>query len=134
MTHPIENIMEKTMTKLSEMVDVNTIVGDPVAVTGESLVIPVSKVSVGFVAGGGEYSAGIQQPIKKAGEAADIIDGKHPFAGAAAAGCAFYHLFILNARGRLFNQNPHTPRSAELPRLNSLYIVQTALSLLPKAG
>ena len=53
MAHPIENIMETTMAKLREMVNVNTIVGDPVMITGETMVLPVSKVSLGFVSGGG---------------------------------------------------------------------------------
>jgi sporulation protein YtfJ len=53
--HPIETIMKTTMEELKEMVDVNTIVGDAVASPDGSVIVPLSKVSFGFVAGGGEY-------------------------------------------------------------------------------
>ena len=55
MAHPIENIMGTTMENLKEMIDVSTVVGAPVSAGEGVTVIPVSRVSVGFVAGGGEY-------------------------------------------------------------------------------
>ncbi len=54
--HPIENIMKTTMEQITEMIDVNTIVGDAVEAQDGSVIIPVSRVSFGFVAGGAEYS------------------------------------------------------------------------------
>ena len=51
--HPIETILNTTMSELKEMVDVNTIVGDPFVTPGGCTVIPISKVSFGFVSGGG---------------------------------------------------------------------------------
>ena len=53
--HPIENIMKTTMENIKEMIDVNTIVGDAVETADGSVIIPISRVSFGFVAGGGEY-------------------------------------------------------------------------------
>jgi sporulation protein YtfJ len=53
--HPIENIMQTAMSEIKEMVDVNTIVGDPVISTDGATIIPITRVSFGFVAGGGEY-------------------------------------------------------------------------------
>ena len=53
--HPIEGIMNTTMENIREMVDVNTVIGDAVTTPDGSTVIPISKVSFGFVAGGGEY-------------------------------------------------------------------------------
>ncbi len=75
--HPIENIMQTAMVEIKDMIDVNTIVGDPIISTDGSTIIPVSKVSFGFVAGGGEYgkSDGQQQQ-----------ETKHPFAGGASSG------------------------------------------------
>lgn len=100
MAHPIENIMETTMAKLKEMVNVNTIVGDPVVITGETMILPVSKVSLGFVSGGGEYQAGNQTPVKRAGEELDTMGGKYPFAGAAAAGLTLNPTAFLSVSGR----------------------------------
>lgn len=49
---PIQGLMGITMEKLREMVDVQTIIGDPVTVSDSITIIPVSKVSYGFVSGG----------------------------------------------------------------------------------
>ena len=78
--HPIETILNTTMSELKEMVDVNTIVGDPFVTPGGCTVIPISKVSFGFVAGGGEYGKGgsIRESNKDATE--------NPFAGGSGAG------------------------------------------------
>lgn len=57
------------------MVDVNTIIGDPVKTQDGSTIIPISKVSFGFVAGGGEYACGAVQASPEL-----------PFAGGAGAG------------------------------------------------
>lgn len=74
--HPIENIMQTAMAEIKEMVDVNTIVGDPIVSVDGSTIIPISKVSFGFVSGGGEYG----QP------AGDATEGLFPFAGGACSG------------------------------------------------
>ena len=52
MEHPIGSLMDTTMNKIKEMVDVNTIVGEPIISPDGTLIIPVSKVSYGFAAGG----------------------------------------------------------------------------------
>jgi sporulation protein YtfJ len=92
--------METTMAKLKEMVNVNTIVGDPVMITGETMVLPVSKVSLGFVSGGGEYLLGEKTPVKQAGEEMDKLEGKFPFAGAAAAGLSINPTAFLSVSGK----------------------------------
>ena len=53
--HPIENLMTTTMDSLRDMVDVNTVIGEAIATPDGATVIPISRVSFGFVAGGGEY-------------------------------------------------------------------------------
>lgn len=53
--HPIENLMQSTMTHLKEMIDVNTIIGDTVETKDGSYIIPISKVSFGFASGGSEF-------------------------------------------------------------------------------
>lgn len=51
MAHAIEGILGVSMEKIREMVDVNTIVGEPINTEGAT-VIPISKVSFGFASGG----------------------------------------------------------------------------------
>ena len=54
--HPIENLMVTAMTSLRDMIDVNTIVGDTVEAPDGTTIIPVSKVSFGYAAGGSEFN------------------------------------------------------------------------------
>ena len=72
--HPINGMMNSAMENLKEMVDVNTIVGDPVVSGDGTMVIPVSKVSFGLAAGGGEYSS------------TKDVRTDNPFAGGVGAG------------------------------------------------
>jgi len=79
--HPIENIMTTTMENIRDMVDVNTVVGEPIQAGDGSTIIPISRVSFGFVAGGAEYNC---QETKRE-SAAPKPDGL-PFGGGTGAG------------------------------------------------
>lgn len=54
-SHPIEGLMQTAMESMKMMVDVNTILGDPVETPDGSVIVPVSRVSFGFAAGGSEF-------------------------------------------------------------------------------
>lgn len=51
----IPNMLESTIQKIREMVDVNSVIGDPISTPDGVTIIPVSKVSVGFGGGGSDY-------------------------------------------------------------------------------
>ena len=72
MEHQIGNLMDTTMNKIKEMIDVNTIVGEPITSPDGTLIIPVSKVSYGFASGGSDL------PTKK--------ENKDCFGGGSGAG------------------------------------------------
>lgn len=55
--HPINGLMQTAMENIKEMVDVNTIVGEPVESPDGSVIIPISRVGFGFAAGGSEFAA-----------------------------------------------------------------------------
>ncbi len=55
--HPIHNLMKISMESLKKMVDVDTIVGNPLKTDRGDTIIPVSKVSFGFGAGGSEFES-----------------------------------------------------------------------------
>lgn len=96
MTHPVENIMKTTMEQLKAMADVNTIVGNPILTAGETMILPVSKLSMGFISGGGEYGPEKRRtPIQKSAEEMDEC-GCYPFAGAAVAGMTITPLAFLS--------------------------------------
>lgn len=73
--HPIENLMKSTMESIKNMIDVNTIVGDPVESKDGSLIIPISKVSFGFASGGSEFNTCLNSD-----------NAKYPFGGGSGAG------------------------------------------------
>ena len=52
MEHPISELMQTAMSSMKDMVDVNTVIGDPVTTPDGTTVIPVSRVSYGFASGG----------------------------------------------------------------------------------
>ena len=55
--HPIGELMETTMQKIREMVDVNTVIGQPIGPVDGITLIPVSKVSFGFASGGSDFQS-----------------------------------------------------------------------------
>lgn len=57
MEHPINEVIGVTMNRVKELVDANTVVGEPI-VTGEGVtIIPVSRISVGFGSGGTDFAS-----------------------------------------------------------------------------
>ena len=53
---PISDLMETTMQKVREMIDANTIVGEPITTVDGITLIPVSKLSFGFAGGGSDFA------------------------------------------------------------------------------
>ena len=89
--HPIESLMTTTMENIRDMIDVNTIIGEPISTQDGSTVIPISRVSFGFVAGGGEYA--VRRPAIRG----EIRPEKEdmPFAGGTGAGVTVQPLGFL---------------------------------------
>lgn len=84
--HPIESLMKTAMESIQQIVDVNTIVGDPVETHDGSVIIPISRVSCGFAAGGSEFPP--PESNKENGNEGSA-QGKEtplPFGGGAGAG------------------------------------------------
>lgn len=98
---PIEGIMQTTMESIRDMVDVNTVIGDPVVAGDGSTVIPVSKVCFGFVAGGGEYECGGRKK-SASDDQQQGNSGETPFAGGAGAGVTLQPMgFLVVAGGQV---------------------------------
>lgn len=83
--HPIENLMVTAMSSIQGMIDVNTIIGEPIETSSNVTIIPISKVSFGFAAGGSEFTGEtIDEYSKKDKE--EEIQYRLPFGGGAGAG------------------------------------------------
>lgn len=89
--HPIESIMSTTLENIRDMVDVNTIVGEAIVTSDGTTVIPISRVSFGFVAGGGEYA------LQRGAKVPEPEPKELPFAGGTGAGVSVQPIGFLIA-------------------------------------
>ena len=71
----IDSIINDALKNLKEIVDVNTVIGKEVVMKDGTIIIPISKICVGFVAGGGELNSNYKNPPES-----------YPFAGGSGAG------------------------------------------------
>ncbi|MBS6859998.1 MAG: GerW family sporulation protein [Clostridiales bacterium] len=95
--HPIEGMMGTTLDKIRQMVDVNTVMGDPVTTPDGTVIIPISKIGYGFASGGSDL------PSKTHAE-------KNYFGGGAGAGVTVTPLAFLTISGgnvRLLQIDPY---------------------------
>ncbi len=99
--HPIEALMRTAMQSIKDMVDVNTILGDPVETADGTVILPVSRVTFGFAAGGSEFQSqdgGVRAPAQAGANRTQAVGqptaqsnggvdgGELPFGGGAGAG------------------------------------------------
>ena len=96
--HPIEGLMKTAMQNIKEMVDVNTILGDPVETLDGSVIVPISRVTFGFAAGGSEFETVESKPKAKNNEDsanAEATNNKYPFGGGSGAGITIHPVAFL---------------------------------------
>ena len=122
--HAIGEVMETTMSKIREMVDVNTIVGTPITTVDGVTLIPVSKVSFGFAAGGSDI------PGKGGRE-----DSSSPFGGGSGAGVKIEPVSFLVIRDgsvRMISANAQSQNSVERVLEAMPDIIDKVKEVLPK--
>ena len=92
--HPIESLMITAMSSIQNMVDVNTIIGEPIETQNGITIIPISKVSFGFAAGGSEFSGETVKEYNRK-DKDEEIEYKLPFGGGAGAGVSINPIAFL---------------------------------------
>ncbi|MHA6485569.1 GerW family sporulation protein [Bacillus cabrialesii] len=90
--HPIQGLMKTAMENLKEMIDVNTIIGDPVETPDGSVILTVSKVGFGFAAGGSEFGG---KPAEKKSGDDETREQKLPFGGGSGGGVSITPIAFL---------------------------------------
>ncbi|MDQ0174561.1 GerW family sporulation protein [Bacillus chungangensis] len=95
--HPIKGLMSTAMENIKEMIDVNTIIGDPVETPDGSVILTVSRVGFGFAAGGSEFSIDGKEQKKQNGQAQTQSNGKleNPFGGGSGGGVSITPIAFL---------------------------------------
>ncbi|WP_085833420.1 GerW family sporulation protein [Clostridium merdae] len=102
--HPIQGMMDTTLEKIKQMVDVNSIIGDPITAPDGTIIIPVSKISYGFGSGGSDL------PVKTVGE-------KNMFGGGAAAGITIQPVAFLTISGGVVRMMQVDPYHGSIDRV-----------------
>ena len=70
--HPIQGLMGVTIEKIRDMVDTSTIIGDPIHVDDTTTIIPVSRVTFGFVSGGSDVGPSSNKQMFGGGTGAGV--------------------------------------------------------------
>ncbi|MBE6920272.1 MAG: sporulation protein YtfJ [Ruminococcaceae bacterium] len=106
MSQNIPNMLENTIAKIRQMVDVNSVIGTPITTADGVTIIPVSKVSVGFGGGGSDYVS------KNANKQ------ENPFGGGAGGGVSVTPIaFLIVKEGNVRMLPVATPANTTADRL-----------------
>ncbi len=92
--HPIEGLMVTAMNSIQDMIDVNTIIGEPIETSNNTVIIPISKVSFGFATGGSEFKGETIDEYTKR-EKEEAIQYRLPFGGGSGAGVSINPIAFL---------------------------------------
>ncbi len=107
MNHPLPDMVSTTISKLRDMVDVNTIIGDPIQTPDGVTILPVSKVKFGFAGGGSDFATK-NYPANR----------DNAFGGGTGAGVTITPVAFLIIKGESVRLLPVTePASGSLERL-----------------
>lgn len=128
MEHPIGELMQTAMASIKDMVDVNTVIGEPVQAGADTTVIPISRVSFGYVTAGGDLSTQ-EKPVRQA----DMAD--FPFAGGSGAGVSVQPVGFLVVSGDSVRMLPATCQTVA-DRVVELIptVMEDVKSLIAKPG
>lgn len=109
MNHPLNEMMTNSMGKIRDMVDVNTVIGDPITTPDGVTLIPITKVSIGYGGGGSDFPT----------SAASNRD--NAFGGGAGAGVRITPMAFLVIRGESVRMLPVAePASTSVDRIIEL--------------
>ena len=107
MSQNTSNMLENSIAKIREMLDVNSVIGDPITTADGVTIIPVSTVSVGFAGGGSDYVS--KNPNK--------LDN-HPFGGGTGGGVKVTPVaFLIIKEGSVRMLPVATPANTTVDRL-----------------
>ena len=116
MSQNLPNMLENTITKIREMVDINSVVGDPIVTADGVTIIPISKISIGLGGGGSDFVS--RHPNKQ----------ENPFGGGVGAGIKVTPVAFMVIRGENVRMLP----VAAAPNTTADRVVEMVPDLLDK--
>lgn len=110
MNHPLSEMMTNSMAKIRDMIDVNTVIGDPITTPDGVTLIPITKVSVGYGGGGSDFVTK-NYPANR----------DNAFGGGAGAGVTITPMAFVVVRGESVRMLPVAePASSSIDRIIEL--------------
>ena len=107
MNHPLSSMMGASIDKIREMVDVNTVTGDPIVTPDGVTIIPISTVKVGYAGGGSDFTT-----------KNNAAKNENPFGGGVGASVTVTPTAFLVIKGESVRVLPvTTPPSGSIERL-----------------
>lgn len=97
--HPIEGLMLTAMESIRSMIDVNTIIGEPIQISESITIIPVSKVGFGLAAGGSEFKDETLEAYLRKQNSEEEIQYRLPFGGGAGVGASISPIAFIVIQG-----------------------------------
>ena len=94
MSHPLPNMIESTLQKIRDVVDVNSVVGDPITTPEGVTILPICKIRYGFGGGGADFAS--KQPSKP----------EYPFGGGTGVGAQITPIAFLVIKGESVRMLP----------------------------
>ena len=91
--------MLTAMESIRSMIDVNTIIGEPMVISEEISIIPVSRLRFGLASGGSEFKGETPQNYLKKHEEEELIQYKLPFGGGAGVGASISPIAFIVVQG-----------------------------------
>ena len=105
MAHPIEGLMNSALQNIKGMVDVNTIIGEPIVAGDGVVIIPVSKVSFGLAVGGSNFG----------GNTTDV--NNQSFGGGSGAGVSISPMAFLVVSGDSVRMLPVSTQTSTVDKI-----------------
>jgi len=107
MKHPLSDMMGESVAKIKDMIDANTVMGEPIHTPEGVTIIPVSKIKIGYAGGGSDF-APKNYPVNKL----------NPFGGGSGAAVTVSPVAFLVIKGESVRLLPVAePASGSLERL-----------------
>ena len=121
MEQPIQALMKTTLENIRDMIDVNTVIGEPVETLDGTVIIPISKVGFGFVSGGGDLK--ISSSNDNSDDNTNYSDNNTaPFTGGSGAGVSVQPVGFLSVSHGKIRMIP----------VNCNTVIDRVIDLLPK--
>ena len=109
---PINEMLHSSLESLSNLIDSSKVIGKPIQISEDKIVVPISKVTLGFGVGGSEFNVSNKKNKKLKNELSfEVSDELYPYGGGQLGGMSIVpeaFLIVSNNKSEIvyFDKNP----------------------------